>query len=173
MAASRALAGATLAGFLLAGCGGGADEVCDTPSKLPVPRFVSLKSGEVNARNGPGEDHRILWVWRVKGLPLKVIAETREWRRVEDPDGGKAWVKLQMVDGRRTVIRKTAGDLALLAEPKPGARVTAYLRAGAVATQTRNEKGWSRLKVGGASGWAPEGEVWGAGPEPVCTPRPR
>lgn len=159
-----------MAGLLLSACGDGGARVCDTPSTLPVPRFVSLKSGEVNARNGPGEDHRILWVWRVRGLPLKVVAETREWRQVEGPDGGRAWVKLQMVDGRRTVIRSAPGDLPLLAEPKAGSRVVAYLRAGAVATQVKNEKGWSRLKAGSASGWAPEGEAWGAGPEPQCGP---
>lgn len=159
---------AALASLALAGCGEAQATRCKTKSGFPVPRFVSLKSGEVNARNGPGEDHRILWTWRVKNLPLLVVAESREWRKVRDPQGGTAWVKAQMVDTARSVMRVKPRELPLLAEPKPGAKVVAYLRSGAVALQLKNAKGWSRLQAGGEKGWAPEGEVWGGGPEPGC-----
>ncbi len=37
-----------------------------TPSGFPVPRYVTLKFGTVNARAGPGDDHRLLWVYKVK-----------------------------------------------------------------------------------------------------------
>src|SRR6201991_3487678 len=63
-----------------------------TPSGMPVPRYVSLKFDKVNARAGPGDDHRLLWVYKVKGLPVQVVAETAEWRRICDPDGKLAWV---------------------------------------------------------------------------------
>jgi SH3-like domain-containing protein len=33
-----------------------------TPSGLPVPRWVTLKFGQVNARAGPGDDYKLLWV---------------------------------------------------------------------------------------------------------------
>jgi SH3-like domain-containing protein len=157
-------------GALLAGCGDGEEARCRTRSGFPVPRFVALKSGEVNARNGPGEDQKILWVWRVRNMPLEVVAESRDWRKVRGPDGQAAWVKKQLVDGSRTVMRAKGGDLPLLAEPKAGARPVAFLRAGAVATQEKNAHGWSQVRAGGVKGWAPEGELWGAGPEPSCAP---
>ena len=85
----------------LSGCNGGGEAACDTPSTLPVPRFVSLKFGEVYARKGPGEDHRILWVWRSKGMPLEVVAETSDWRRVRGPDGvDRPGPTNAVVDGR-------------------------------------------------------------------------
>lgn len=154
---------------LLAACGEGETARCKTPSGFPVPRFVALKSGEVNARNGPGLDQRILWVWRVRRMPVMVVAESREWRKVRGPDGGEAWLKEQMVDGSRTAMRVKPGNLPLLAEPRQGARVTAYLRSGAVASQIKAENGWSKLEAGGASGWAPDSEIWGGGPKPACT----
>jgi len=166
-----AAGGALLLGAaaLLSGCGGGETARCKTPSGYPVPRFVALKSGEVNARNGPGLDQRILWVWRVRKMPLLVVAESRDWRKVRGPDGGEAWLKEQMVDGSRTAMRAKPGDLPLLAEPKAGARVVAYLRSGAVASQLKAEGGWSKLEAGGESGWAPDAELWGGGPAPECT----
>ena len=84
-----------------------------TPSGLPVPRYVSLKFAEVNARAGPGDDSRLLWVYRAKGLPVQVVAETDEWRRICDPEGGLAWVHKRTTDGRRTVMRLAAGPLPL------------------------------------------------------------
>jgi SH3-like domain-containing protein len=133
-----------------------------------VPRFVSLKSGEVNARKGPGEDHRILWVWRVKNMPLMVVAESRDWRKVRAPNGDEAWVKAQMVDGGSSVMRTRPGDLPLLEKPKAGARTVAYLRSGAVAVQRKHKDGWNQLRAGGEEGWAPADEVWGGGPAPDC-----
>ena len=39
-------------------------------SGLPVPRFVSLKADRVHSRQGPGTDHKVLWVYRRAGLPV-------------------------------------------------------------------------------------------------------
>ena len=64
--------------IVLAGCNRQGQAECDTPSRQPVPRFVALEYNEINARNGPGEDHRILWTWRARGMPVEVIAETSD-----------------------------------------------------------------------------------------------
>ena len=60
-----------LALMLLVGCGRKSDQPERvTPSGLPVPRYVTLKFDPVNARAGPGDDHRLLWVYHAKGLPV-------------------------------------------------------------------------------------------------------
>jgi SH3-like domain-containing protein len=163
-----ALPAILLSAALVTGCGEAEATKCKTRSGFPVPRFVSLKSGEVNARKGPGEDHRILWVWRVKNMPLMVVAESRDWRKVRAPNGDEAWVKAQMVDGGSSVMRTRPGDLPLLEKPKAGARTVAYLRSGAVAVQRKHKDGWNQLRAGGEEGWAPADEVWGGGPAPDC-----
>lgn len=163
---------ATLAAVLaLAGCSGRGDKACDTPSTLPVPRFVSLKFGEVYARKGPGEDHRILWVWRSKGMPLEIVAETSDWRRVRGPDGVAAWAHKRGLDGRLTVMRIKPGRLPMLAAPRPGARVVALLEPNGVAILDKSQGDWRRIKASGETGWVPAGEVWGAGGPTPCRPR--
>jgi SH3-like domain-containing protein len=139
-----------------------------TPSGMDVPRYVSLKYGEVNARVGPDEEHRLLWIYKARGLPVQVVAETREWRRICDPEGALAWVHKRTTDGRRTAMRVQSTPLPLRAQPKAGARITAYLAGRATAGLDRCEKGWCRLKADGESGWAPEGEIWGASPQVQC-----
>ena len=171
----RSLGALTLAmvglAFGLAVIGGGAalaQAPKVTPSGMEVPRYVSLKYGEVNARAGPDEAHRLLWIYKVKGLPVQVVAETREWRRICDPEGGLAWVHKRTIDGRRTAMRVQAAVLPLRAQPKTDARISAYLAGLATAGLDRCEKGWCKLKAGGESGWAPQGEIWGAAPGVQC-----
>jgi SH3-like domain-containing protein len=165
-----AVAALTLAPALAA-CKGGAHtagQPPETPSGLPVPRYVSLKFAEVNARSGPGDDYRPLWVYRAKGLPLQVVAETKDWRRVCDPTGALAWVKATGVDGRRTVIRLQPAPLPLLEKPSPSARTVAILAPRATAQLDRCKDGWCELKAAGEAGWVQEGQVWGSDERRQC-----
>ncbi len=41
---------------------------------MPVPRFASLKSDEVNMRSGPGQRYPIVWVYKRKAMPVEITA---------------------------------------------------------------------------------------------------
>ena len=57
-------------------------------TKLPVPRFVSLRTDQVNFRAGPGFQYPVTWVYQRDGLPVEIIAEFDVWRQLRAPDGG-------------------------------------------------------------------------------------
>jgi SH3-like domain-containing protein len=139
-----------------------------TPSGLPVPRYVSLKFGVVNARGGPGDDYKLLWVYHVRALPLQVVAETEDWRRVCDPDGQIAWVHRRTVADRRTVLVEQTGDLMLRKRPSVTAATSATLVSHALADLDVCKDGWCRLNLGRASGWAPASVLWGVADAPQC-----
>lgn len=139
-----------------------------TPSGLPVPRYVALKFAKVNARAGPGDDHRLLWVYGVRGLPVQVVAETSEWRRICDPSGGMAWVHRRVTDGKRQVINTAQSPAPLYRKPKAGAQVAAYLNPRAMGALVRCDKGWCKVRADGATGWAREGALWGTAEAPQC-----
>jgi SH3-like domain-containing protein len=139
-----------------------------TPSGLPVPRYVSLKFGVVNARGGPGDDYKLLWVYHVRDLPLQVVAETEDWRRVCDPDGQIAWVHRRTVAERRTVLLEQGQDLLLRKRPDVGAAASATLVSHALADLDVCKAGWCRLRVGHTGGWAPASLLWGVSDAPQC-----
>lgn len=167
--AKRSLALLALAALALAACGKGADEATDCPaaeraktvSGFCVPRWVSLRHGEVMGRKGPGKDYPALWVYRAQGLPVQIVAETEEWRRICDPSGGAAWVHRSEIDGRRTVLSRADGPTPMLSAPRAGAKVSALLNAHALARLDRCAGDWCKLKAGGASGWTPRDGLWG------------
>jgi SH3-like domain-containing protein len=155
-----------LAALGLAAAAQGAER--QTPSGMPVPRYVSLKFDKVNARAGPGDDYKLLWVYKVRGLPLQVIAETAEWRRVCDPEGTLAWVHKRVTDGRRMTMNTAPGPVPLLKRPKDGFKPAAYLNPRALATLDRCDKGWCKVKADHAGGWVREGVLWGTTDTPQC-----
>ena len=67
-----------------------------------TPYWASIRSSEVNMRVGPGEDYRILWVYKRPLLPLKVLRIKEGWRYVRDPAGAQGWVLHSLLTRQRT-----------------------------------------------------------------------
>lgn len=132
----------------------------DTPSGLPVPRFVSLKFAEVNGRAGPSEQHPILWTYRRRGLPVQVVAETENWRRVRDPEGELVWMHKRTLDGRRTAMAMR--ETPLLARPEADSGVKAIAEPGVVVQVQSCRDGWVRVSADDHAGWAEAASLWGA-----------
>ena len=164
----RVAIAAMLVSLSACGPGKGANQGRVTPSGLPVPRYVSIKFDEVNARGGPGDDYKLLWVYRAKGLPVQVVAEAGDWRRVCDPYGGLAWVKSTGLDGRQTVARLDAATLPLRDGPAATAKVAAVLAGHSVAGFDKRRGNWVRLKAPGGAGWTPASTVWGLDERQQC-----
>jgi len=133
-----------------------------TPSGLPVPRYVSLKVGEVNGRTGPSRQHPIAWQYRRKGLPLVVVAETEMWRKVRDVQGDESWIHKPALSGVRRVM--VLEDATLHAKPRSKARVTATADTHALMElEECNDDNWCKVKSeDGLKGWAPRHIFWGA-----------
>ncbi len=132
-------------------------------TNLPLPRYVSLKSNEGNARRGPGLTHRIDWVFSRAGMPLRVTAEYENWRRVEDSEGVGGWVHYALISGTRTALI-TEPLLDLRATPRIDATVVLRAEAGVVARLLECRLEWCRLNIDGTAGWAMKTALWGVDP---------
>lgn len=129
-------------------------------SGLPVPRYVSLSSGLANLRTGPGERYPTRWVYKRKGLPLRVVKEYGIWRLVEDPDGDTGWMHRNMMTGQRTGM--AVNDIQeLRARPEDSARVLWRVAPGVVGTLSDCTHGWCRFSVDKRSGYIRYDAIWG------------
>lgn len=129
-------------------------------SNLPLPRYVTLKTNEGNARRGPGLTHRIDWVFTRAGMPLKITAEHGHWRRVEDAEGIGGWVHYSLLSGVRSAIVK-ADMLDVLASPRPDGQILFRAEAGVIGRILECADDWCRIAVEGEKGWAPAAALWG------------
>lgn len=166
--AIRRLAALGAALALLAGAPGAAAQQPTEPglgpeTKLPLPRYVSIRAETVNARRGPGLDYRIDWVFQRAGLPVKIVEEYDHWRRIVDSDDAGGWVYHALLTSRRTAL-VTAPEVALRAGPATTAAATAIARQGVVAQLVRCRVEWCEIEAKGSSGWVRKDAIWGVDP---------
>ena len=133
---------------------------------LPVPRFVTIQSDEVNVRTGPGIRYPVDWVYVRPSLPVEVIGEFDNWRKIRDEEGTEGWVHRSMLSGRRSVI--VTGDVRpMRRSPDRGAPVVAHMEPGVLATLDVCREAWCEIEVSGLTGWVEAGHVWGSDPVTV------
>jgi SH3-like domain-containing protein len=135
-------------------------------TSLPLPRYVSLKTNEGNARRGPGLTHRIDWVFTRAGMPLRITAEFEHWRRVEDVEGVGGWVNYALLSGVRTglVVLDMAEFRTL---PDLNAPVVFQTEMGVIGRILQCEPGWCRMSIEGERGWVPSSALWGVAPDEI------
>jgi len=134
-------------------------------SSLPVPRFVSLKSDKVNVRKGPSTDQAIVWVFSRAGLPVEVIAESDNWRRVRDSEGADGWVFHSLLSARRTALVTpwSKGDqrVPLFSSNSTGSRAVAELQSGVLGNVLSCDGEWCNVSVDDYSGYVQQDKLWG------------
>ena len=135
-------------------------------TNLPLPRFVSLKGSEGNARRGPGLTHRIDWVFTRSGMPLKITAEYEHWRRVEDAEGVGGWVHYSLLSGVRSVL-VTAEMAEFHSRPDDNSEVILEAERNVVGWIKECEPDWCRISVDGEEGWVAKSDLWGTTPGEV------
>jgi SH3-like domain-containing protein len=142
-----------------------------TPTRQPVPRWLTLKASEVRARSGPGLDYHILWEYHAAGLPVQVIAETLEWRKICDPDGAVVWVHRSVVRSRRSAFNATAREIPIRSGRSETASVRARLSPHAIVSLDECENGWCHVGGRKVHGWVPQTAVFGGATQPLCDAR--
>ncbi len=128
-----------------------------------LPRYVSLRSDEVNLRTGPGARYPVDWVFKRKNLPVEVLAEFEHWRKIRDVDGTEGWVHQSMLSSRRYAV--VVGETrALRRQAEPTAPSVARVERGVLGQIVECQDRWCRLDVGGFKGWLLRSEIWGVYP---------
>jgi SH3-like domain-containing protein len=128
---------------------------------LPLPRFVSLAADEINVRTGPGEMHPIRWVFARRGVPVQIVEEALDWRRIVDHDGQTGWIHASLLSSRRTIL--VIGDTrALRRTPDHDARIVALVEPMVVGLLLNCQSNWCLVEIADKRGWLERGQFYGA-----------
>ena len=136
-------------------------------TKLPLPRYASLKTDRVNLREGPSKDHPTKWVYERAGLPVEITAEFEIWRRVRDSEGVEGWVLHSLLSGRRTALvtpNKTGENSSIYARPSPSADLAATLQSGVIVNIRNCDGAWCLIDGDGFKGYIQQVKLWGVYP---------
>ena len=153
---------ASIVGVPLAIAQGNDTASMPNPSGLPIPRWVSIRAGEVNLRTGPGARYPIDWVLQRKSLPVEVVEEFENWRKVRARENTEGWVHKSMLSGQRTATVAVA-QARILSAPKSRAPVAAFVEEGVTVMLGSCEADWCDVAIPshGVKGWIPRAALWG------------
>jgi SH3-like domain-containing protein len=135
---------------------------------LPLPRFVSLKSGTVNVRRGPGQDYDVLFTFVRTGLPVEITREFDTWRKIRDSEGDEGWVYHSLLSGERTALVApwaTEGTFAAHSRAAEDASIVAYLEPLVVADVEECTGSWCLVSGQNYEGWIEQERLWGVYPD--------
>lgn len=132
-----------------------------TSSGLPIPRFASLRSSDINLRTGPGTRYPISWVIKKRLLPVKVIAEHDNWRKIQLHDDTVGWVFQSMLTGNKTVMILT--DRANLRRaPSENSSIMATMAQDVIGQLKTCKGSWCKIGFEKYVGWVEKSSLWGA-----------
>lgn len=127
---------------------------------LPLPRFASLRANKVHLRTGPGVRYPVDWIFVRRSMPIEIVAEFENWRKVRDWQGTEGWVHRTMLSGKRTVVVK-GGIQPMRRKPDPNAALTARVMEKVLGRILECEGDWCRIEIGNQRGWMRRAHFWG------------
>jgi len=136
-------------------------QVIGEVTKQPIPRFVSLSADQVYARSGPGTRFPVAWVYQRKNLPVEIVQEFDNWRKIRDIDGEEGWVHQSLLSGKRYIIQNTNQNISLMRRQEVDSRTVALIEKGAILRINTCSTQQCFVSASGFDGWISKDFVWG------------
>jgi len=148
----------------------------NTPSGLPLPRFVTTRSSPINVRVGPGVKYEVAWEYLKDGVPVEIVQEFDTWRKIRDVDGSEGWVHQNLLQGGRAgyvTPLMANGEIALHSVPADDSSTRATLGSGLRVTIKSCDGAWCEVtasqqvegeRPASYSGFLHQEELWGVYP---------
>ena len=126
-----------------------------------LPYWASLRYDEVRMRVGPSGEYPIEWVYKRKGLPVKVVRVREGWRLVEDPEGTQGWIASSQLDPERGALVVGSGLAEIRAEAAATSAVRWRAEPGVVVRLLGCRADWCEVDSAARKGWIARARLWG------------
>jgi len=125
-----------------------------------IPRFVSLKSDEINLRVGPSVNYPINLKYITKNLPIEIIDEFDVWRKIRDHKDNTGWIKKGLLKGDRYVLAGIKSD-----DTKnfnyPMGKPIGIIKKNNILKLEKCLENWCYVSHKDMQGWVLKDNIWG------------
>lgn len=109
-------------------------------------------------RTGPGTQYPISWVYIRRNMPIEIIAEFGNWRKVRDIDNEQGWILHNLLSGKRTaIIQRQVTAYSL----DGGNRAVLRLTRGVQVLVNECKKSACEIVFDETRGWVDKSSLWG------------
>ena len=126
-----------------------------------IPRFVSLKSNNVNLRIGSSKNYPIILKYVTKNLPIKIIEEYGSWRKIIDIENNQGWIHKSLLKGDRYGIINQTHKYNLKILNKPKGNIIGEIGKNNLIKINRCLINWCLIEYKKNKGWIKKDNLWG------------
>ena len=130
-------------------------------TRYKIPRFVSLKSNDVNLRKGSSVNYPIILKYTVKNLPIEIFEEYGQWRKIIDIEGNQGWIHKNLLKGDRFAIINQNYNSSLQIKNKPQGRVIGTIGRKNIVKVNKCFLDWCSISYENNKGWVEKNNLWG------------
>ena len=128
-------------------------------SNITYSEVRSLKNTKVNVRLGPSKSYPIKFVYEKKYLPVVIIDEHYNWRKVKDYDNDTGWVHISQLSKIITTVT-TKDNQVVYSSPSIYSKPKAKLEIYQVLTIKKCNLKWCEIKNAKINGWIKKEYLW-------------
>ena len=128
---------------------------------LDIPRFVSLKSNDVNLRVGPSINYPIKLKYIQENLPIEVIDEFDVWRKVQDHENNIGWIHKSLIKGERFILTFDKNKKEKKIYNRPNGKLVGIIKSNNIINLENCLIDWCYISHNYISGWISKDFIWG------------
>ena len=128
-------------------------------SNVAFSEVRSLKNTKVNVRLGPSKNYPIKYVYEKKYLPVKIIDEHYNWRKVKDYDNDSGWIHVSQLSKIKTTVT-TKNNQVVYSSPSIYSKPKVKLEIYQVLKIKQCNQIWCEIKNSETNGWIKKEHLW-------------
>ena len=122
-------------------------------------RFLMLKNDKVNVRYGPGFKYPIKFIYKKRFLPVKVIDNKENFRRIIDHKNNSGWIHVSQLKKVNSLI--VSEDTILFSKASKFSKPLAKLEKGKLLIVKKCQENWCKVSDENYLGWINTNNAWG------------
>ena len=123
-------------------------------------KYLSLKNKLVNVRYGPSFDYPIKYVYKKIHLPVEVIDQKENFRRIIDFKKNSGWIHISQLKKSNSLI--ILENKILFKKPSKYSKPLAKLEKGRLLIIKKCKNKWCQVTTGNYKGWIDTINIWGS-----------
>ena len=128
---------------------------------LELPRFVSLKSDDVNLRVGPSINYPIELKYIQNNLPVEIIDEFDVWRKIRDSENNTGWLHRSLIKADRFVLTVNKKNSTKNIYNRPNGHKIGIVKKNNILNLESCLKNWCLVSHQEVRGWLSKDFIWG------------
>ena len=130
-------------------------------SKAFTTEWLSLKYDKTYLRSGPSKQNKVLWTYKKKGLPIKLIRKKGDWYEVEMPEQIKGWINSSQISFKRRVLVISENPINIRKKEEISSKIVAKASGNVVGELIGCQKRFCKIDFYKIEGFVEKDSLWG------------